>query len=94
MNESVKYDFLAGYHEWLLIRNNEVLYSFGDITDDLPVYCNKKNARMYAEELFGSLNNENENETELEDIINHREEIIDTMAQKIFNVYGKGGILK
>ena len=90
MNENVKYDFVAVYHEWLLIKNGEVLDTFGDITNGLPIYCSEKNARIYAEDLFESLNNENADEKELEDIINHKEEIVDIMAKKIFNLYGKG----
>ncbi len=87
MNENVKYDFRAGYHEWLLVKNGEVLDSFGDITNGLPIYCSEQNARTYAEDLFKSLNNENANEKELEEIINDREEIIDIMAKKIFSLY-------
>ncbi len=72
------YTFEAGYYEWLLRKNGKIIKSFGDITENLPEVCNRKNLMDFAEELVY-----------LSDLDTDTDNIAEAIFDGLYSVYGE-----
>ena len=72
------YTFEAGYYEWLLRKNGKIIKSFGDITENLPEVCNRKNLMDFAEELVY-----------LSDLDTDTDNIAEAIFDGLYSIYGE-----
>jgi hypothetical protein len=71
-----KIEFTPGYYEWNLFVNDELIYTVGDFSEYIEDNLTMEDARDLAEGLIDR------------EYFNNKEEIIEKMAETIYNYYG------
>ena len=79
-----KYEFRAGFHEWILYKDGNILTYVNDFVDILPEVCNEKNLKNFALELAEMINDGYVLETDKWKK-NYDKEDLDLVVEAIYN---------
>lgn len=84
-----KIEFYAGYHEWVLEIDNEIVYSYGDLSDTFcSVIDTKEKVMTEVEDLIYVMKEqlkEQDNELRLTEL--EEKELVRVMTEELYNFY-------